>query len=128
MSNKFYLVFGILAAALAVVLGAFAAHGLKHTLSAYQLGIFETAVRYQMYHALAIVLVFILQSQLKLVTRGPLCCFSLGIFFFSGSLYLLAVTGEKWLGPITPLGGLCFIVGWLWLAVSVLKTASHSSE
>ena len=107
---------------LSVVLGAFAAHGLKSKLSETLLNTFQTGVQYQMYHSLAIILLIILYRQmpqsLLLYSAGFMVA---GIVLFSGSLYMLAITQIKWFGPITPLGGVCFIVGWALLIVSALK-------
>ena len=112
-------IFGLIA----VVLGAFAAHALKSRIEPALLLAFETGVRYQMYHALAMLLVSLWLDRTKsklLIASGFL--FSAGILFFSGSLYLLATAGWRWLGPVTPLGGLCFILGWLTLAVGLFRT------
>ena len=106
-----------LAGFLGVALGAFAAHGLKNTIPPPMLATFETGVRYQMYHAFALFAAawglarwqgraFVLAAWL----------FVAGIVVFSGSLYLLALTGARWLGVVTPLGGLAFLAGWLCLA------------
>ncbi len=112
--------------ALGVVLGAFAAHALKQQISADKLLIFETGVRYHMIHALALLILslnasFFKEKLLKFTVRMLLA----GIFFFSGSLYFLStfeVTGlyeiRSILGPITPIGGLCFITGWVVLGFS----------
>jgi uncharacterized membrane protein YgdD (TMEM256/DUF423 family) len=100
---------------LAVTLGAFGAHGLKHALEQNQTaGIWEKAVFYHFIHA---VMLFVLAGRPRFVV-GPWYAFLVGIVLFSGSLYLLAVTGQKWLGAITPLGGLSFLAGWLWLVIS----------
>jgi uncharacterized membrane protein YgdD (TMEM256/DUF423 family) len=100
---------------LAVALGAFGAHGLKTTLGKYEtVEIWEKAVFYHFIHA---VMLFVLADRVAL-TKGPWLCFLLGIVIFSGSLYVLAVTNLRWLGAITPIGGVSFIVGWLWLAIS----------
>ena len=111
-------------ALLAVVLGAFAAHGLKAVLDAQQLALFETASRYQMYHALALLVVGVMltnpqfpRSLLKLAAIA----FILGIILFSGSLYLLALVGVSWLGTITPLGGIVLLSGWLVMMIAALK-------
>jgi Uncharacterized small membrane protein len=108
---------------LAVSLGAFGSHGLKSRLTEYQLGIWQTGVQYHFYHALILCVVGILWS--KTVASGWLNAagylFITGIILFSGSLYWLALGGPRWLGPITPLGGLCLILGWLCLAVSTLR-------
>jgi len=117
---KLFLMAGSLFCMLSVVLGAFAAHGLKSRVSEYAIGVFKTAAEYQMFHGLALIAVAILiKWGLNLTAAG--CFFIAGILLFSGSLYLLAVTGWKWLGPITPLGGLCFIVGWLIILVQVAR-------
>jgi uncharacterized membrane protein YgdD (TMEM256/DUF423 family) len=122
--SRWVLVVGAGFAMFAVMSGAFAAHGLKHVLNAYHLGIFETAVRYQMYHAIALLIVGVISiipqfslRWLKFAAFG----FILGIALFSGSLYLLALSGIKWLGAITPLGGVAFIFGWMALIVAALK-------
>lgn len=128
MTFKPFLLFGLVSAAFTVILGAFAAHGLKHSLTEYQLSIIDTGVRYQMYHSIAIILGCLILTQSKETTKAPLWLFCIGISFFSGSLYLLALTGAKWLGPITPLGGMCFIAGWIWLAVVVVKTPPLLAE
>lgn len=116
-------------AALAVILGAFGAHALKSKLSTDNLQIFETAVRYQMYHSFALILVFILSDKLnpKLLNYSG-NFFVAGVILFSGSVYLLAcrellgiVGWGKILGPITPLGGLCYIIGWGCLTASSMK-------
>lgn len=118
-------VFFILGSGLAfigVALGAFAAHGLKARLPAELLAIFETGVRYQMYHALALL------GVAWACTRWPGAAasasgwlFVAGTLLFSGSLYLLALTGVRWLGAIAPFGGLAFLAGWVCLAVAATK-------
>jgi uncharacterized membrane protein YgdD (TMEM256/DUF423 family) len=112
------IVLGAVNAAIAVGAGAFGAHGLRERIDARSLEIFETAARYQMYHALAIVLCG------AIATRGAKqasLVFQAGIVIFSGSLYALALTGVKGLGAITPIGGLAFLVGWGWLAWSARR-------
>ena len=106
---------GAINAAFAVAAGAFAAHGLRERLDAKALEVFETAARYHMYHALAMVLAGVL------VARGAGWTFQIGIALFSGSLYALALTDIKVLGAITPFGGLAFLAGWVWLAISALR-------
>ena len=111
---------GALFAALGVAAGAFGAHGLRAILAEPLLLIYETAVRYQMYHALALVALGALAGRLPpraITVSGSL--FTLGILLFSGSLYLLVLTRP--LGILTPIGGSCFIAGWLWLAVSAWR-------
>ena len=112
---------------LAVALGAFAAHGLKDILDDYGTGIWDTAVQYQMFHATALILVGILMTrsiigevkQLKIA----MICFNFGILIFSGSLMVLALTGIKVLGAITPIGGVLFLVGWVMVIIATLKRA-----
>jgi uncharacterized membrane protein YgdD (TMEM256/DUF423 family) len=111
--DRTFLLVGALAGGLGVALGAFGAHGLRGRLGPDMLAVFETGVRYHMYHALAIVLVAALALRLEsrwLPTAG--WAFTAGILLFSGSLYALALTGITVLGAITPLGGLAFLVGW----------------
>lgn len=126
--HKTFLKTAALLGALSVAMGAFAAHALKDLVSEYAIGIFETAVRYQFYHVFALLSVGILYERFggtMLKWSGRL--FIIGIILFSGSLYALAVVkgavlpGFKWLGPITPLGGLCFILGWVFLFIALLK-------
>ena len=99
---------------LAVALGAFAAHGMKAHFDAAALTTFETGVRYQMYHALALFGCAALQA-IGYRTRLAVVMFSLGILLFSGSLYGLVFSERawSWLGPVTPLGGVAFVVGWI---------------
>jgi uncharacterized membrane protein YgdD (TMEM256/DUF423 family) len=118
--------FGALAAIfgfLGVALGAFGAHGLQGRLTAGDLSIFETAVRYQMYHALALLFVAVFLSRGGAASGVSVAGwgFSAGIILFSGSLYLMLLTDQRWLGAVTPLGGLAFLVGWAALAWSFLQ-------
>jgi uncharacterized membrane protein YgdD (TMEM256/DUF423 family) len=106
---------GSLMALVGVAAGAFGAHGLKSHITVERMEIFEVAVRYQMYHAIGLVLAGILDAQ----QAG--WCFSGGILVFSGSLYLLVLTEQRWLGAITPVGGLLFLLGWLLLAIQAKK-------
>ena len=121
MDRLFFLV-GSLFGCLGVVLGAFGAHTLKGQLSADQLIIFEVGVRYQMYHAFALLAAGWAHSKwpgVVLITSGWL--FIAGTVLFSGSLYALSLSGAKWLGAITPLGGLAFVIGWLFMAWSAWR-------
>ena len=111
---------GAVNAAVAVACGAFAAHGLRGRLEPRALEVFETAARYQMYHALAMILAAALGSA---GARTAGWIFQAGIVAFSGSLYALALTNATALGAITPLGGAAFLVGWVWLATSALRSA-----
>ncbi|MDC8830572.1 DUF423 domain-containing protein [Alteromonas gilva] len=116
------LVIGALLALSGVMLGAFGAHGLKSMLDSAALNTFEIGVRYQLYHGLAILMLAGLTQYASL----PWCIraayfFIIGSALFSGSLYLLVLTGHKWLGPVTPLGGLCLMLGWLCVLVALVK-------
>ena len=106
-----------------IVLGAFGAHALKEQLSEYGQSIYEKAVLYQMFHSLSIFIVAILNQYLDSVNLALVVwLFSIGIILFSGSLYLLAITQIKWLGAITPIGGVLFIIGWGFLFFKILST------
>lgn len=112
---------------LAVALGAFGAHALEDILDDYGTGIWDTAVQYQMFHATGLVLIGILMS-VKLFgnvkqLKWAMICFNVGILFFSGSLYILALTGIKILGAVTPIGGVFFLTGWVLIIVSAMKNA-----
>lgn len=118
---RVFLSVGAILAGLSVAAGAFASHALRGKLTERAVEIFETAARYQMYHALGLLVVAVLLSQAgapgtTLVAAG--IAFILGIVIFSGSLYVLSLTGIKWLGAITPLGGVAFIVGWICMAIA----------
>ena len=119
---KPYLITGALLAGLSVVLGAFGAHGLKSVLTAQQLNTFEIGVRYQMYHALALLLLPALTGVVSSTWANRVAfCFVTGTVLFSGSLYALGISSIKWFGPITPVGGMFFIVGWGFLVIGLLK-------
>jgi uncharacterized membrane protein YgdD (TMEM256/DUF423 family) len=108
--------------AFAVVIGAFGAHGLKPHLSEAMLQTWKTGVEYHFYHALGLLLIGVLSVSMptNLLNWSALFLFA-GIVLFSGSLYILAISGIKWIGAITPLGGICFIAGWLLFFMSVLR-------
>jgi uncharacterized membrane protein YgdD (TMEM256/DUF423 family) len=110
LMNRTWLGIAAINGALAVIAGAFAAHGLQEHASLEALSVFETGARYHMYHALAIALAALVPA------RGAAAAFLAGIVLFSGSLYVLALTGLHLMMWITPVGGLCFIVGWVLLA------------
>ena len=117
MANLF-ITLGAISGMLAVAFGAFGAHALKNRLDDYALGVFETAVQYHFYHSLALLAVGILaisQPHTALL-RSSGILFLVGLVIFSGSLYVLSLTGVRVLGAITPLGGLAFIAGWACLA------------
>ena len=121
----FFIIAGAVNAAIAVALGAFGAHALKEKLSEHYLAIWETAVQYQMFHALALIAVGILMSPslfgsvTQLSWAGYLIL--AGIIIFSGSLYVLSLSGIGILGAITPIGGVAFIAGWIMLIVAAIK-------
>ncbi|MEK6562825.1 MAG: DUF423 domain-containing protein [Candidatus Binatota bacterium] len=119
--DRFFFIAGSISAFLGVALGAFAAHGLKTKLPTEMFNIFEVGVRYHMYHALALLAVGWASTRWpggSIVAAGWL--FLAGTIIFSGSLYLLSLTGLRWLGAITPIGGLAFLLGWLLLAWGIL--------
>ena len=120
------LVWGSINAFLAVALGAFGAHGLKNIATDAALQTWETAAQYHFYHALALLLIGILARDYpRAIIAGRFML--AGIVLFSGSLYLLALTQIKMLGAITPLGGVCFLLGWLWL-VKIFWQARKTSK
>lgn len=106
---------------LAVVIGAFGAHGLKGRITTDLMAIFQTGVQYHFYHTLALLLVGILMLQFPQISllKWSGWLFIVGIVIFSGSLYALAITDIKWLGAITPIGGVAFIAGWLTMAIAI---------
>ena len=127
--NKTYLIIASILGAVSVILGAFGAHGLKSRMAPDTFEIFETAVKYQFYHVFALLAVGILSQFIPgniLNWSGK--TFIAGIILFSGSLYLLSyfkMIGNQqmnWLGAVTPFGGLCFIAGWILLAVAVIRS------
>lgn len=107
-------------ACLAVAGGAFGAHALKDRLVPERLAVFETAVRYAFYHAIGLMIAGVMTGDERFRRRAG-WAFAAGTLLFSGSLAVLAVTGLTWLGAVTPLGGLLFVVGWLLLAWSALR-------
>src|SRR3954468_12757521 len=111
--SRFSLIAGALLAASGVALGAFGAHGLKNVLSSEALGWWQTGVQYQMWHAIGLVA---LGAAPAARTRGPAWMLAAGTLIFSGSLYAMALSEARWLGAITPLGGVLMIAGWAWLA------------
>jgi len=128
--DRVFFAIGSLSAFVAVAAGAFGAHALKSRLTPDMLAVFEVGVRYQMYHALALVLLGLFAgrgpSPLPLEVPPGITpaawLFVAGIALFSGSLYALVLTGTRWLGAITPLGGVAFIVGWVLFARAALRT------
>lgn len=122
--SSLWIFLGAVAGGSAVGLGAFGAHALRERLAESALATWQTAVTYQFTHALALLAVAILlrlgfgaERSLTIAGAG----FFIGMVLFSGSLYLLALGGPRWLGPVTPIGGLAFIVGWVALAVAAVR-------
>lgn len=124
-SFNYFLFIAAINGFLAVSLGAFGSHGLKSRLTEHYLGVWQTAVQYHFYHTLALCVVALLwhksAANVWLNTSGIL--FLAGIVFFCGSLYWLALGGPRWLGPVTPLGGLFFLLAWLCVAVGTISIA-----
>jgi len=121
--NRLFPLLGALSAFVSVAAGAFGAHALRARLPADLLAAFETGARYQMYHALALLAVAWAATRWP----GPLVAwagwlFVVGTLLFSGSLYLLALSGARWLGAVTPLGGVCFLAGWLCLGLAAARS------
>lgn len=126
--HKGFLKTAAILAVISVALGAFAAHGLKGKVGANAIEIFETAVRYQFYHVFALFLAGIMYKDFtNRFVKASGAFFIVGMLLFSGSLYAMSVVkamvlpGFTWLGPITPLGGLCFILGWVSLFIGFFK-------
>ena len=121
----FFIIAGAVNAAIAVMFGAFGAHALEAKLTAKYLAVWETAVQYQMFHALALIIVGILMSTSLLGPSTQLnwagYLLLAGIIIFSGSLYVLSLSGIGILGAITPIGGVAFIAGWIMLIVAAVK-------
>jgi uncharacterized membrane protein YgdD (TMEM256/DUF423 family) len=122
-NERIFFILMTLFAALGVALGAFGAHALRGRLSPEMLTIFETGVRYQVYHALALLAVVVAigrwpESGLPAIAGW---LFVAGILLFSGSLYVLAATGQRWMGAITPLGGVAFLGGWITLMIGAWR-------
>jgi uncharacterized membrane protein YgdD (TMEM256/DUF423 family) len=120
--DRTFLLVGALAAFIGVALGAFGAHGLRTRVSSEMLAVFETGVRYHMYHAFAILIVALALARIDgWLIRAAGWLFTAGIVLFSGSLYALALSGVTILGAVTPIGGLAFLLGWACLAVAALR-------
>jgi uncharacterized membrane protein YgdD (TMEM256/DUF423 family) len=120
--EKFFFVCGAVSAFIGVAAGAFGAHGLKQRLDADMMAVFEVGVRYQMYHAFALIATaWAISRWSGSLANSAGYLFILGTVLFSGSLYLLSLTGIRWLGAITPLGGLAWLAAWVCLAWAVMK-------
>ena len=116
-----FITIGAISGCIVVILGAFGAHGLKDILDSYGKSLFDKAILYQMFHTIAILILGIIDKvipEVQLQLAG--LAFILGIVIFSGSLYILALTGMKWLGMITPIGGVLFVIGWILLIIKTV--------
>ena len=129
MSAKTTAIIGALSMVLAIALGAFAAHGLKTQLSAYSLDVYKTAASYHAWHSIGLILIASYAHNQSKQNQSKPSSFTLsavflivGIVLFSGSLYLLSITQQTWLGMITPLGGVSFMLGWLAFAWAIWRT------
>jgi len=128
-----FLLLGALSALIGVGMGAFGAHGLKAVISSEMLVVYQTGVTYQMYHALGLIGVALIHQQArdsKLLHWAGWLMFA-GIVLFSGSLYLLALLNLKWLGMVTPIGGVCFLTAWLLItlfAYQHIRSSEHNSR
>jgi uncharacterized membrane protein YgdD (TMEM256/DUF423 family) len=119
---KLWLVLAAALGCLSVGLGAFGAHSLKDVLGGYGRSIWEKAVLYQMFNTVALFVVGLCQLFFRTVSFSMAgLFFGAGILLFSGSLYLLAITGVKWLGAVTPIGGIALLLGWVWLGFQIIR-------
>ena len=121
-----FLVLGSLFGLLAVIIGAFGAHGLENNLTEYALARYHTGVEYQFYHVMALLILGVIVSPLSTIPsliQYSGIAFTVGILLFSGSLYLYALTGIAKFGMVTPIGGIAFIVGWICLLIYAIKSA-----
>ena len=120
--DRFFFIAGALSSLVGVALGAFGAHALRARLGVDMIRVWETGVHYQTMHALALLITSFAAARFP---TGPVyaagTCFLLGTLFFSGSLYLLSTMGWRWLGPVTPIGGLLFMIGWALLVIAALR-------
>jgi uncharacterized membrane protein YgdD (TMEM256/DUF423 family) len=123
LSAKLFLGLGSFAMLVAVAMGAFGAHALKKTLTAESMAIYETAVHYHFYHALGLLVVGVLALRLPdtVLLRGSGLLMVAGLLLFSGSLYALSLSGIRWLGAVTPFGGIAFLLAWLLLSIAVIR-------
>jgi uncharacterized membrane protein YgdD (TMEM256/DUF423 family) len=121
--ERTFILLGSVMGALAVALGAFGAHGLRSTVSPDMLANFETGARYHFYHALAMFVAAFVASRFPNANLANIAgwLFLIGVALFSGSLYAMTLTGQRWLGAITPIGGIAFIAGWVCLALAAWR-------
>ena len=122
---KEWIITGTVLACIAIFFGAFGAHILKNKITAEYLIVFDTGVKYHFYHSLGLMIIGILAFHFPTEPLHIPCIFIVsGIILFSGSLYVLSITGLKWVGAITPLGGLSFIIGWIFTAYYIWRASS----
>ncbi len=121
---KVFLILGSVGMVLAVAMGAFGAHALKRTLTPDLMAVYQTAVHYHVYHALGLLAVGLLALHLPATAllRGAGVLMAAGLVLFSGSLYALSLSGSRWLGAITPIGGAAFLLAWLLLTIAVVRS------
>ncbi|MDH5517867.1 MAG: DUF423 domain-containing protein [Gammaproteobacteria bacterium] len=124
-TSRNLIMLGSLGGLLSIVLGAFGAHAVKAWLATDLMAVYQTAVSYQMYHSLGLILIGLIyhHHQSRLIKSAGWLMLS-GMIIFSGSLYLLSLAGIRWLGMITPVGGICLIIAWLFLLMGISKKAS----
>jgi uncharacterized membrane protein YgdD (TMEM256/DUF423 family) len=127
---RVFIAAGCVAALLAVAIGAFGAHGLKTRIAPDLLAVYKTGVEYHFYHALGLIMVGLAGIQLpqSAYLRSAGWAMAAGIVLFSGSLYLLSLTGQTWLGAITPFGGAAFIVAWALFAAAVIRAREPAAK
>jgi uncharacterized membrane protein YgdD (TMEM256/DUF423 family) len=121
---KVFLILGGFNAALVVLLGAFGAHGLKARMTAEMLAVFQTGIHYHLFHTLGLIAVGLVTTQIShsVYLRWSGWLMLVGIILFSGSLYVLSVSGLRWLGMVTPFGGMSFIAAWILFVVAIVKS------
>ncbi|RKZ43653.1 MAG: DUF423 domain-containing protein [Gammaproteobacteria bacterium] len=123
---KFYLALGSINALLVIIIGAFGSHGLKAKLTVDNMAIYQTAVQYHFYHAVGLILVGLIAWHIpnSNYLRWSAWLMVMGIVLFCGSLYTLSITNIRWLGMITPFGGMAFILAWLFLSIGIIKSST----
>ena len=127
--NRTFILLGGIFGATAVALGAFGAHGLRSSVDAQTLSTWQTAAHYHLVHSLMLVMIGVLRGHTRSkAVRAAGWLFLIGIVIFSGTLYLLVLTDNKWLGAVTPLGGICLIAGWVCLAAAGVKLPEKGEE
>lgn len=130
LNTKLYLIAGSALMALAVAFGAFGAHIVQDILSPSRFQVYQTAVEYHFYHALGLLILgsVISKTEISIWMKWSGICFIAGILIFSGSLYMLTLTDTGWLGAITPIGGVTFILGWIFFGIGSYKNYSLAEK